>query len=220
MQNYIIAARTAQGLEEWSHSPEAERCRVLNRWHELHPEIQRQKNHFRHGHIRSPVEKAASIKKAQVDHPFARKHRQPKERAQPHLDAEYESAIKASVQATSKGDASQDDLIEQAIRASVRELQTASSHEEESETTYHRDIQASVAEAQRNQAGAGSEDKMLEEALRRSLLDHSGAGDQSASDAPATLGGEDHITKEYRAKQRALDQEYQAALARAKAGKA
>lgn len=71
-----------------------------------------------------------------------------------HEDAniEFENAIHASVQATSRGDPEEDMVIERAIRASVRELQKVQGSELTEQETLNRAIQASVAEASRRRS--------------------------------------------------------------------
>ncbi len=108
-------------------------------------------------------------------HPFVSQSRQPKDAASSPDGADFEEAIKASVAATSKGDPEQDRMIEQAIRASVKELQSAQK-EGDDRDAMQRAIQASVAEApQMPKAQAGAHDthgKELELALQRSISAH------------------------------------------------
>ena len=95
-------------------------------------------------------------------------------------EAEYEEAIRESVDATSTGNAEEDEMIENAIRASVAELQKASV-EGNNQDAMHRAIQASVAEAKRSRSQQSKEwhgssshigsdhDRELEAALRMSM---------------------------------------------------
>lgn len=69
-----------------------------------------------------------------------------------HHDGEhdnFEEAIHASVAATSRGNPEEDAMIERAIRASVRELQSSSSSTLSDEEALNRAIQASIASAGR-----------------------------------------------------------------------
>ena len=59
VQNYIAAARTVQGYEDWKASDQIERLEVIRRWREIQPEIAAEKEHntfhsprslFKHGH--------------------------------------------------------------------------------------------------------------------------------------------------------------------------
>ncbi|KAL2002776.1 hypothetical protein VTN02DRAFT_5994 [Thermoascus thermophilus] len=43
VENYIIASRCAQGAEDYAHSTPEEQADILNRWHAIQPEIQKQK---------------------------------------------------------------------------------------------------------------------------------------------------------------------------------
>jgi len=72
----------------------------------------------------------------------------------PHDDAtiEFENAIHASVQATSRGNTEEDLVIERALRASVRELQKAQGSKLTDQEALNRAIQASIAEAGRRRS--------------------------------------------------------------------
>lgn len=59
VQNYIAAARTVQGYEDWKNSDQTERLEIIRRWREIQPEIAAEKEHntfhsprslFKHGH--------------------------------------------------------------------------------------------------------------------------------------------------------------------------
>ena len=59
VQNYIAAARTVQGYEDWKASDKIERLGVIRRWHDIQPEIAAEKERntfhsprslFKHGH--------------------------------------------------------------------------------------------------------------------------------------------------------------------------
>lgn len=87
---------------------------------------------------------------------------------------ELEAAIAASVAENSQGNAEEDQIMARAIRASVAELERApaTSNEEEEEEALKRAMQASIEEAGRSGA-TEEEQKLLEETLRKSLLDTS-----------------------------------------------
>lgn len=87
---------------------------------------------------------------------------------------ELEAAIAASVAENSHGNAEEDRVIAHAIRASVAELERApaGANEEDEEEMLKRAMQASLEEAGRSGA-TGKEQKLLEETLRKSLLDTS-----------------------------------------------
>jgi hypothetical protein len=87
---------------------------------------------------------------------------------------ELEAAIAASVAETSRGNPEEDQLISQAIRASIAELERtpADAGVEDEEAALKRAMQASIDEAGRNGA-TEEEQRVLEETLRKSLLDAS-----------------------------------------------
>ena len=208
VQNYIVAARTAQGYEDWHNSTQAERHDVISRWQAIQVDIEKERKLARHGsfsgnhcYLKATIEqrkKKIAEKKAKKKHdkeihhddddehtetpsahPFVTQSRQPKDVSTVAEGDDFEEAVKASVAATSKGDLEQDKMIEQAIRASVRELQTA--QKEGDEDAMQRAIKASVAEAARirkEQVAAGHNstdeyhDEELELALHRSVSHH------------------------------------------------
>ncbi|KAH8698656.1 putative UDP-glucose,sterol transferase [Talaromyces proteolyticus] len=65
------------------------------------------------------------------------------------LPVEYEEAIQNSVHETSQGDATEDEMIERALRASMVELQAAEAAGEEEQQAYNRALEASIREAER-----------------------------------------------------------------------
>lgn len=95
---------------------------------------------------------------------------------------EFEHAIHASVAATSRGNAEEDLVIERAIRASVRELQSANANmpgaQLDDREALDRAIRASIASAgERERNGRGGEEdaeheRALEEAIQRSLSEY------------------------------------------------
>lgn len=174
MQNYIIAARTAQGYEEWNRSTREERHDVISRCHATQIELAKEKEAARQGSIQAPqwhltlkehhrlsMEKRKSKKNPKgkvstesrkentdtVAHP-----RQPAPTDDDSSSADFEEAIQASVEATSHGNPDEDRMIEAAIRASVAELQRASKEGDDKDAV-QRAIQASVAENARSRAG-------------------------------------------------------------------
>jgi hypothetical protein len=87
---------------------------------------------------------------------------------------ELEAAIAASVAENSHGNAEEDQLMARAIRASVAELERAPADAivQDDEESLKRAMQASIEEAGRNGA-TEEEQRLLEETLRKSLLDTS-----------------------------------------------
>ncbi|KAL6713865.1 hypothetical protein ACLMJK_008359 [Lecanora helva] len=185
VQNYIIAARTAQGYEDWHNSNQEERLDVVSRWQAIQVEVEKERHQARHGsfqgrhcYLKATIEQrkrqSAEKKKAKRDkrgkatkqnstaippsHPFIRQN--PETPTLAHDD--FEEAIKESVAATSHGDPEEDMIIERAIRASVKELHLASEQGGDGDAL-HRAIQASIAEADRARGKDSS--KLHSEAL-------------------------------------------------------
>ena len=199
VQNYIVAARTAQGYDEWHKSSHEERLDVVRRWHALQVELAEEKQQARHGSFHGPQnckithhlnhkERQRIAEEKKLPKMSRKSSRQSKSSAaKPTVartatpeNGDFEEAIQASIAATSKGNPDEDRMIEQAIRASVLELQTASKDGDDADAL-QRAIQASVAEAARarkhkddaNQVSQPDDitdhDRELAEALHRSL---------------------------------------------------
>lgn len=168
-----MAARTAQGYDEWHSSSQEERLDVISRWQSIQVEIEKEKQLARHGSFhgrhcylkttieerkKSSAEKKKEKKKGKsnapeeafaeihASHPFVAQTQKPQKPDSSGDDADFEEAIQASVAATSRGNPEEDQMIERAIRASVMELQMASNDGDNNEAI-QRAIQASVAEA-------------------------------------------------------------------------
>lgn len=175
VQNYIVAARTAQGYDEWHNSSQEERLDVVSRWQSIQVEIEKEKQlsrhgsfHGRHCYLKTTIEErkklSAEKKKGKkslkgnatedalaethASHPFLAQTQKSEASDSSHDGADFEEAIRASVAATSHGNPEEDQMIERAIRASVMELHLASKEGDNSEAI-QRAIQASVAEAAR-----------------------------------------------------------------------
>lgn len=202
VQNYIVAARTAQGYDEWHSSSHEERLDVVRRWQSMQVEIEKEKQLARHGSFHGPhcylkttieerkklsAEKKKGKKNVKgndtedafseihASHPFVSRT-QKSQGSDPGNDgADFEEAIRASVAATSRGNSEEDQMIERAIRASVTELHLASKEGDNNEAI-QRAILASVAEA----AQARSEDRSKPQSTN---LD--GAGDHEKELAAA-----------------------------------
>jgi hypothetical protein len=146
VQNYILTARTAQGLEDWKKSSPQERADIIARWHAIHKEVQKHKRHFslarkEHSHHnkknKAGVETPDLEEDAQVQHIANADNR------------EFEQAIRESIAATSTGNPNEDAMIERAIRASVMELRQAARDESiNDQTMMQRALDASLADAQ------------------------------------------------------------------------
>ena len=200
VQNYIVAARTAQGYDDWHKSNREERLDVVKRWHTIQIELANEKHQARHGSFHGAQD---FIKTQHLNHRekkrLAGEKKEPKKGlkkgkkgTRPAPDpvvpqqtmmpdsGEFEEAIQASVAATSRGNPDEDRMIEQAIRASVLELQKAGKNGNDDDAL-QRAIKASVTEAARarkakNPAAQITEfddglnhDRELENALHRSV---------------------------------------------------
>ena len=179
VQNYIVAARTAQGYEDWHNSTREERLDVVSRWQAIQVEIEKEKQLARHGkflghhcYLKATVEERKRIsaeKKKQkkslqhidsddirgiipTDHPFVTQPQKSNAANSSPDSAEFEEAVQTAVAATSRGNPKEDEMIEKAIRASVIELHKAQKNGDAGDAV-QRAIQASVAEAGRGRSG-------------------------------------------------------------------
>ncbi|KAI9842751.1 MAG: hypothetical protein M1837_006934 [Sclerophora amabilis] len=244
VQNYIIATRTAQGYEQWKISTPEERVDIVARWHLLDDEILKSKRSCKENahdqlaefqakhHLMSAKERKKMAKKLQVENehastlrsdespagPASQPHHQQVPSAQSITEPEhggFEEAIRASVAATSTGDANQDLLIERAIRASVSELLQARNANLDDEEAMNRAIGASVSEASKGHVEGGEkgqpessgtgEKAALEQSLQQSLQQ----GGNSASHqqaATTTRDGPDVDTDDDENVKRALEE--------------
>ncbi|KAJ4358224.1 uncharacterized protein N0V89_002804 [Didymosphaeria variabile] len=95
---------------------------------------------------------------------------------------ELETAIKASVAETSRGNSEEDELIARAIRASMVELQREPESGETEEQALQRAMTASMEEAQKSGVSE-EEQRILEDTLRSSMLETSRARREHGSDS-------------------------------------
>ena len=176
VENYIIAARTAQGYDDWKISTQSQRLDVVGRWHVAQVDLGKKKmsqqspSHSPHGLVKvKVVNKAAQQEQGQSgwggssDLGLITASSNTEPSTQGHAvettGAEFEMAIRQSVEVTSRGDPIEDQLIERAIRASLAELRLAAKEGDEDDGVT-RAVQASIAEASRasfeGQSGAAS----------------------------------------------------------------
>ncbi|KUJ08881.1 UDP-Glycosyltransferase/glycogen phosphorylase [Mollisia scopiformis] len=119
----------------------------------------------------------------------------------PDQDEQFEHAIHASVAATSRGNAEEDNTIERAIRASVRELKLAQGSTLSDQEALERAIQASITEAARHRQREASDDSQIsqssvetvtltqEEAEHQAALEKAIQASLNAYQLPTTDGG-------------------------------
>lgn len=176
VQNYIIAARTAQGYEDVAGSTQQQRLDAVKRWQATQLELHKEKEGLKHDasnpsscvFLRIKNATHYSLEERKQHAKGGKLHKDPKHGSSarresagttpasgPSVSAEsllhvdsstFEEAIQSSVKATSRGDSQEDALIERAIRASVTELRAASKTGDKDEAI-QRAIHASVAEA-------------------------------------------------------------------------
>ncbi|KEQ68506.1 UDP-Glycosyltransferase/glycogen phosphorylase, partial [Aureobasidium namibiae CBS 147.97] len=145
VQNYIIAARTAQGYDEWHRSSAQERQEIIRRWKVVESEVK--KKRFIHEQFQDMLKKqwegsrsflgirprsransrAARRNEATTPTVEVTQHGEPPkyedlQYTRGASGSELERAIQSSVADTSRGDPEQDAMIERAIRASIAEL--------------------------------------------------------------------------------------------------
>jgi hypothetical protein len=167
---YMIASRCAQGAMEYECASPGEREDVIRQWHIVQASLRERRTRDPH-HTKEIVRdlkskgvfKLSSSERSTLtatadgrhetrgsDRSFKSRSQSPTTRSQsPFIPAEYEEAIKKSVQQTSTGDPDEDEMIERALRASVLELKAAESAGEDEERAYDRAIKASIREAER-----------------------------------------------------------------------
>lgn len=175
VQNYIIAARTAQGYEEWNGASAEERSDVVRRWQLLESELRKKKN------LDSVVKDIFEEARRKRMEGLPQSNTSGASRAQSTSSAQQsappqndpdalEAAIRESIRQTSRGNPEEDAAIERAIRVSMAELArnrgTAKPNDDESEAL--RKATASSTENASRQSG-DERDEELEQALANSL---------------------------------------------------
>lgn len=191
VQNYIIAARTAQGYEEWSAAHPEERSDVVRRWQQLETQLRKKRNaddvvkeifeEARRKRMESlPQGKQSGSSGTSTNGQTGA----PSGGAQqaPDPDA-LEAAIRESIRQTSRGNPEEDAAIERAIRVSMSELArqsgAAKPHDDDDEALR----KAMAASTQGNeQQGEGERDDELERALANSLKEQRRQYDQDDDD--------------------------------------
>ncbi|KAK3699130.1 hypothetical protein LTR37_016604 [Vermiconidia calcicola] len=229
VQNYIIAARTAQGYDEWQASSEAERRDVVVRWQAMQKDLKKKRNPDElvrdileeqrrkgQGYLKS----GWGDKKSRSGSGSGSKSETPqsadgnaglapsKTESSTIETAELEEAIRKSVQETSQGDPEDDAAVERAIKASMAELQRSREERakreqpaEEEDEDLKKAMEASVAESGGQQV---VHDEELERALAQSLKEQRR---QRSSDSEWDSDAEDENDEDY---ERAVEESQQA----------
>lgn len=171
VQNYIIAARTAQGYEDLKVATREEQSDIISRWDTTVTEFKTKPKSFSeevHNNVQQYFKSKCDARKKHLDKPSKKDKKDPSKNlkhskhhqsddspALNHANTfpdvnprashsnEFEEAIQRSVTETSRGDPEEDALIERAIRASVAELHAA--HEQNNNEAMERAIRASAS---------------------------------------------------------------------------
>jgi hypothetical protein len=174
VQNYIIAARTAQGYEEWSGASNEERSDIVRRWHLLEQQLRKKRNADdvvkeifeearrkrmeglpQGGRSAGAGSQAAGISTQQAPDPGA-----------------LEAAIRESIRQTSRGNPEEDAAIERAIRVSMSELARnsgAARPQDDDDEALRKAMAASMQQGSQSGSQENERDEELERALANSL---------------------------------------------------
>jgi len=206
VQNYIIAARTAQGYEEWSGASAEERSDVVRRWQILETQLRKKRNaddvvkeifeEARRKRMESLPEGERSV--GSLNNPPTGQSAQ-----QAPDPGALEAAIRESIRQTSRGNPEEDAAIERAIRVSMSELarNSGAAKPQDDDDEALRKAMAASTQHSGQQTGQQSEhDEELERALANSLKEQRRHYDNDHDD--------DDNDEEY---QRALRESQQAA---------
>lgn len=175
VQNYIIAARTAQGYEEWNGASPEERADVVRRWQMIEQEVRKKKNPD--AVVKEIFEEARRKRmenlpqRQQSGASAAASSTQQSASLGQDPDA-LEAAIRESIRQTSRGNPEEDAAIERAIRVSMAELArnngTAKPQDGESEAL-RKAMASSMEDSNRGGRTEDERDEELEQALANSL---------------------------------------------------
>ncbi|SMY23427.1 unnamed protein product [Zymoseptoria tritici ST99CH_1A5] len=199
VNNYIIAARTAQGFDEYSHASPEERADVVMRWNVLHKDLKKKRNpdelvrdilaeQMRKKEAwldgRMPKKKGSSSSNTQGQDGSTRRQQESQE-VDPEVADQLalEEAIRISVRETSTGDAAKDAEVEAAIRASMADVQRSHPPPPAHDEDMQRAMQESEADAAKHREERREYGAELERALAASLKEQRGwTGEDSDSD--------------------------------------
>lgn len=199
VQNYIIAARTAQGYDEWTHAHPEERADVVARWQLLQRTLKKKRNPDEV--VKQIFEETRRKRQLWADqHPislsrsrggsrsgsgtrsragstgrFAKSTQEPiqdSKSAQLATEASIGSGALQHASTVPSQAAAEDRELEEAIRLSVQETSNGNPEED---ATIERAIRASMSELARSKGAARQEDdesEALRKAMAASLQDH------------------------------------------------
>jgi hypothetical protein len=207
VQNYIIAARTAQGYEEWSGASAEERSDVVRRWQILETQLRKKRN--ADDVVKEIFEEARRKRMESLpagEQSAGSSNNQPTgQRAQQAPDpGALEAAIRESIRQTSRGNPEEDAAIERAIRVSMSELARnsgAAKPQDDDDEALRKAMAASTQDSGQQTGQQSEHDEELERALANSLKEQRRQYDNDHND-------DDDNDEEY---QRALRESQQAA---------
>jgi UDP:flavonoid glycosyltransferase YjiC (YdhE family) len=209
VQGYIIAARTAQGYDEWQRSDLQERRVVIERWKEMQMTLKKKRNPDEL--VRQILQEQARKKDIRVDSKKADRAGARRSRGlssasgkgnTPLQDPEsamlaigsptsreaeeraLQEAIRQSVQQTSEGNQAEDARVEQGIRKSMQQYlqqSQSTSHHEDGDEDLNRALAESSADAERQKKSELAFDEDLERVLTASLKEQRGWLDESST---------------------------------------
>jgi hypothetical protein len=207
VQNYIIAARTAQGYEEWSGASAEERSDVVRRWQILETQLRKKRN--ADDVVKEIFEEARRKRMESLpegERSSGSSNNQPTgQRAQQAPDpGALEAAIRESIRQTSRGNPEEDAAIERAIRVSMSALARdsgAAKPQDDDDEALRKAMAASTLNDGQQTGQQSEHDEELERALANSLKEQRRQYDNDHDD-------DDDNDEEY---QRALRESQQAA---------
>ena len=196
-QNYIFAARTSQGYEEFMNATAAEKEDVVARWKTVKAELEKQKQLLKHG-VHIDPEKCIFRKIAQE-----RKVKASKKKASKPQHERSDST--ATLNAADHSSMMQPDLPSHPSIPNDPASSTASG------ALYEEAIQHSVA---RTSKGDAQQDEMIEKALRASVLELQNATQEGAHDEALNRAIEASVAEAARSKGGQHDKDLEEALRR------
>jgi UDP:flavonoid glycosyltransferase YjiC (YdhE family) len=187
VQNYIIAARTAQGYEEWSGASAEERSDVVRRWQVLEQQLRKKRNAddvvkeiFEEARRKRMEGLPQSGRSAGTGNQPAGTNTQ----QAPDPNA-LEAAIRESIRQTSRGNPEEDAAIERAIRVSMSELARqsgAARPQDDDDEALRKAMAASTQESTRQGGQEIERDDEFERALANSLKEQRSQYDHDDND--------------------------------------
>lgn len=192
MQNYIIAARTAQGFDEWNKSSQAERIDAVRQWQAIQLELGKEKEQVKHNKMPPPCRflKTRHMsfderKKQAEDKNKWRKDSSTKGHNQPEPDrASFDTSLKhAHTYPQPSPGRSGDADFEEAIQHSIAATSKGNSREDAAIETA---IRASVQKLQ-HASEEGDDEEALHSAIQASLAEANRGHDNAPHGHPEQL---------------------------------